>query len=62
MDLTNMANMYNSIYPSNVNKEEKIALNRKLSMGQRRRSNYLKAGEKENSQIMPTKPPIMAAM
>ena len=59
MDLTSM---YNSLRPSNLDKEEQAAVNRKLSLGQRRRSNFVKPGEKENSHVHGCKPPIMAAM
>ena len=57
-----LASMYNSVRPSNLDKEEQIAVDRKLSLGRRRGSNFVKPGEKENSHVHGMKPPIVAAM
>ena len=57
-----LASMYNSVRPSNLDKEEQIAVDRKLSLGRRRGSNFGKRVEKENSYAHGMKPPIVAAM
>lgn len=56
-----LATMYNTLGPSNLNAEQQMVVNNKLMMGQRRRSNFVKAGEKENALVHhPCKPPMMA--
>jgi len=58
-----LATIYNTLGPSNLNAEQQMVVNSKIMMGQRRRSNFVKAGEKENAvqgHYQSSKPPMMA--